>query len=71
VREELQCGGCGRIRTRVAGPRVEDVGGCRGEGNGRHGPDADRPRPSQRLRGGYDAVSRKERRRNEGGSWVR
>jgi hypothetical protein len=27
VREELQCGGCGRIRTGAAGPRVEDVGG--------------------------------------------
>jgi hypothetical protein len=26
VREELQCGGCGRIRTGAAGPRVEDGG---------------------------------------------
>jgi hypothetical protein len=35
VREELQCGGCGRIRTGAAGPRVKDVGGRRGEGSGR------------------------------------
>jgi hypothetical protein len=27
VWEELQCGGCGRIHTGAAGPRVEDVGG--------------------------------------------
>jgi hypothetical protein len=27
VREELQCGGCERIRTGAAEPRVEDVGG--------------------------------------------
>jgi hypothetical protein len=27
VQEELQCGGCKWIRTGVAGPRVEDVGG--------------------------------------------
>jgi hypothetical protein len=27
VREELQCGGCRRIRTGAAGPCVEDVGG--------------------------------------------
>jgi erythromycin esterase-like protein len=27
VREELQYGGCGQIRTRAAGPRVEDVEG--------------------------------------------
>jgi hypothetical protein len=26
VREELQCDGCGRIRTGTAGPRMEDVG---------------------------------------------
>jgi hypothetical protein len=25
VREELQCSGCGRIRTGAAGPRVENV----------------------------------------------
>jgi hypothetical protein len=71
VREELQCGGCGQIRMGAVGPRVEDVGGRRGEGNGRHGLDADRPRPSRRRRGGFDAVSRKERRRSEGGDWVR
>jgi hypothetical protein len=35
MREELQCGGCGRIRTGAAGPRVEDVGGRREEGSGR------------------------------------
>jgi hypothetical protein len=34
VREELQCGGCERIRTGAAGPRVENIGGRRGEGNG-------------------------------------
>jgi hypothetical protein len=28
VREELQCDGCGRIRTGTAGPRMEDVGSC-------------------------------------------
>jgi pentatricopeptide repeat protein len=28
VREELQCSGCGRIRTGAAGLRVENVGGC-------------------------------------------
>jgi hypothetical protein len=35
VREELQCDGCGRIRTGAIEPRVENVGGCRGEGSGR------------------------------------
>jgi hypothetical protein len=48
VREELQCDGCGRFRTGATRPRVEDVGGHRGEGSGRHGPDAGRPRPSRR-----------------------
>jgi hypothetical protein len=28
VREELQCGGCGRIRTGAVEPRVENIGGC-------------------------------------------
>jgi hypothetical protein len=46
VREELQCDGCGRFRMGAARPRVEDVEGRRGEGNGRHGPDAGRPRSS-------------------------
>jgi hypothetical protein len=40
VREELQCGGWRRIRTGAAGPRVENVGGRRGEGSGRHDPNA-------------------------------
>jgi hypothetical protein len=44
----VQCGGCGQIRTGAAGPRVEDVGGCRGEGSGRHDPDAGRSRSSWR-----------------------
>jgi hypothetical protein len=35
VREERQCGGCERICTGAAGPHVENVGGRRGEGNGR------------------------------------
>jgi hypothetical protein len=71
VREELQCGGCKRIRTGALGPRVGDIGGRRGEGNGRHGPDVDRPQPSRRRRGGYDAASRKERRRSKGGDRMR
>jgi hypothetical protein len=50
---------------------VEDVGGRRGEGSGRHGPNAGRPRPLRRRRGGYGAASRKERRRSEGGDRVR
>jgi hypothetical protein len=62
VREELQCGGCGRIRTGAAGPRVENNGGRRGEGSGRRSPDANRPRPSRRRRGGYGAANRKEMR---------
>jgi hypothetical protein len=67
VREELQCSGCERIRTGAAGPCVEDVGGRRGEGSGRHGPNAGRPRPSRRRRGSYGAASRKEKGRSEGG----
>jgi hypothetical protein len=35
VRELLQCGGCRRIRTGAAGPRVEDVGSRQSEGSGR------------------------------------
>jgi hypothetical protein len=35
VREELQCDGCGRIRTGAIEPRVVNIGGRRGEGNGR------------------------------------
>jgi hypothetical protein len=50
MREEPQCEGCGRFRTGAARPRVEDVEGRRGEGSGRHGPDAGRPRPSRKLR---------------------
>jgi hypothetical protein len=38
VREELQCGSCGQIRTGAVEPRVENDGGRRGEGGGRHGP---------------------------------
>jgi hypothetical protein len=56
VREELQCGGCGRIRTGAPGPRVENDGARRGEGSGRRSPDANRPRPSRRWRGGYGAA---------------
>jgi pentatricopeptide repeat protein len=47
------------------------IGGRRGEGNGRHGSDADKPRPSRRRRGGYGVTSREERRRSEGGDWAR
>jgi hypothetical protein len=64
-------GDCERIRTGAAGPRVENVGGCRGEGSGRCGPNVGRPRPSRRRRGGYGAASQKERRQSEGGDWAR
>jgi hypothetical protein len=67
VREELQCGGCGRIRTGAAGSRVMDVGGCRGEGSGRHGPNTGRPRSSRRRRCEYCVANRKGRLRSEGG----
>jgi hypothetical protein len=59
--------GCEQIRTRAAGPRVENVGGRQGESSGRHGSNADRPRPSRRRRGGYGAASWKEKLRSEGG----
>jgi hypothetical protein len=66
--ESDEHGGSAWTRTEGAvEPRIEDVRGRRGEGNGRHGPDADRPRPSRRRRGGYGAASRKERRRSRGG----
>jgi hypothetical protein len=35
VREELQCDGCGWIRTGAIEPCVENIGGRRGEGSGR------------------------------------
>jgi pentatricopeptide repeat protein len=47
------------------------IGGRRGEGNGRHGPNAGRPWPSRRRRGGYGVTSRKERRQSEGGDRMR
>jgi pentatricopeptide repeat protein len=46
------------------------IGGRRGEGSGRRDPNAGRPQPSRRWRGGYGVASRKEkaakRRRRSG-----
>jgi hypothetical protein len=68
--ESNERGGSARTRTeRAVELRVEDVRGCQGESNGRHSPDADRPQPSRRWRGGYGEASRKEKRRSEGGSY--
>jgi hypothetical protein len=66
VREELQCSGCGRIRTGAAEPRMENVRGRRGEGSGRHGPNAGRPQSSRRWRSDYGAANWKEKLRSEG-----
>jgi pentatricopeptide repeat protein len=46
------------------------IGGRRGEGSGRHGPNASRPRSSRRRRNGYGVTSRKERRWSGGGDWM-
>jgi hypothetical protein len=45
------------------------IGGRRGEGNGRHGPNTGRPRSSRRRRWECSMASRKEKRRNEGGGY--
>jgi hypothetical protein len=65
VRDELQYGGCGRIRTGAARSRVMDVGGRRGEGSGRHGPNTGRPRSSRRWRCECGVANRKEKPRSE------
>jgi hypothetical protein len=57
MREELQCGGCRRIRTGAAGPHVEDVGGRRREGGGRREPDAADHSPRGGRGGKYGAAS--------------
>jgi hypothetical protein len=46
------------------------IGGRRGEGSGRHGPNASRPLSSWRQRNGYGVTSRKERRWSGGGDWM-
>jgi hypothetical protein len=43
MREELQCGDCGRNRAGAVELRVVDVEGHRGEGSGWYGPNAGRP----------------------------
>jgi hypothetical protein len=45
------------------------IRGRRGEGNGRHGPNASRPQSLRRRRWECSMVSRKEKRRNEGSGY--
>jgi hypothetical protein len=70
VCREVACGAGGaavrRLWVNPHGSSGAARGKCRGGGSGRHGPNAGRPRPSQRRRSDYGAANRKEKLRSEG-----